>query len=373
MVIVLGSSAQEKTPVTLVSEEYSVATNPFWQNWELSAGVQGLSFYSNQETVINIPKGLFRPFRTQLGVAVAVTKWFAPEIGLRTKAAGLWGRSVISDNKEMNSVKYMHLHEDVMVNITNIFFGYDTDRRWNIIPYGGIGMARNFDDSRNALTLSLGLQNSLRLAKRLKGFLELAVNITGDELDNATAKGGNFFSNHDRWLAAEMGIALELGNNKWNRVPDMDDVEVVPWEETKRELHHAQRQVKNLTEQVEDMQRQLDYTEVVAQCDMPEISIFFDINSAELTNKGQLENIMELVAEAKRTGRTVVITGYADSDTGNAMLNERLSARRADTVAKALMGLGIDEKKIKTVIGGGVATLSQSQANRRAVVTLKNE
>ena len=42
--------AQEKTPVAVdILADYSVATNPFSQNWEIALGIQGLSFYSNQE------------------------------------------------------------------------------------------------------------------------------------------------------------------------------------------------------------------------------------------------------------------------------------------------------------------------------------
>ena len=104
---------------------------------------------------------------------------------------------------------------------------------------------------------------------------------------------------------------------------------------------------------------------------VPQISIFFEIGSAELKHRSQLENIKKLVQTAKEKRKNIVVTGYADSQTGNQQLNERLSARRADTIVKELMEMGIDSKNIKIVIGGGVNIYHQVPANRRVVVSLE--
>ncbi|MBQ9571189.1 MAG: OmpA family protein, partial [Prevotella sp.] len=90
----------------------------------------------------------------------------------------------------------------------------------------------------------------------------------------------------------------------------------------------------------------------------------------ELTHRGQLVNIKKLVQTAKDERRNIIVTGYADSQTGNQQLNERLSAQRADTIVKELLEMGVDAKNIKIVIGGGVDILRQVPANRRVVVSL---
>lgn len=367
---------EEKTPVAVdVLADYSVATNPFSQNWEVSLGLQGLSFYSNQESTLGLSQSPFSGFRTQLGLALAATKWFSPEIALRTKVSGFWGRSVSSEDKALNSVKYMHLHEDVMVNLSNAIFDYKAERPWNVIPYVGIGMARNFDHNENALIFSLGLVNTYRFAEKMKAFLDLSFSVTGDEFDNQTAISKNIFKNHDRWLAAEIGVILELGQNKWKHVPDMDNVEVVPWFETERELKRTRRKVRDLTQEV-DYYRNQKKTEDVAPQPVytnktPEVSIFFEIGSSELKYRGQLENIKKLVEIAKAENRAIKVAGYADSSTGNAQLNERLSAKRADCIVKEIIEMGIDPQHIKIVIGGGVDTLNPLPANRRVVVSLE--
>ena len=369
------ASAQEKTPVALATQaEYSVATNPFSQNWEVSLGIQGLSFYSNQETSLDLSGNPFKGFRTQLGIAASVAKWFSPEIALRTKASGFWGRSVSSDDKDVNAVKYMAIHEDVMVNLSNAIYDYKADRLWSVIPYVGLGMVRNFTHNENALTFDLGLVNTYRINDRLKAFLDLSFNITGDEFDDRTFISKNIFKNHDRFLAAEIGVTYELGQNKWKRVADMDNIEIVPWEETQREMKRIRRQNKDLKDKINWMDSQNVKDEAAAPTiisNIPEISIFFEIGSAELNHRGQLENIKDLVQTAKEEKRTIVVTGYADSSTGNTQLNEKLSARRADTIVKELMEMGIDAQQIKIVIGGGVNTLDLIPANRRVVVSLE--
>ena len=154
----------------------------------------------------------------------------------------------------------------------------------------------------------------------------------------------------------------------------MENIEVVPWFETERELKRTRRQVRDLKQEV-DYYRNQEKTEepapqTIVKSNSPEVSIFFEIGSSELNHRGQLENIKKLVEVAKNEQRTIIVAGFADSSTGNVQLNEKLSARRADTIVKEIMEMGIDAQQIKIVIGGGVNTLNPVPANRRVVVSL---
>lgn len=403
-------SAQENNPVALASgnEELStcIATNPFSDNWELSAGMQGLSFFSNQETALDISKSPFASFRTNISFAVAAAKWFTPQIALRTKISGAWGRSVSTDIKKKNAVNYMHLHEDVMINLSNILYDYEADRKWNIIPYFGGGMVRNFTYNENALIFSLGVMPTYRINNRLKAFTDLSINITGDEFDNQTV----ISKKHDRWITAEIGVTYELGHNRWHRAKELEGIEIISWQETqckKEEMKSLQNMVdkyyegalKNIRSEMEkqseknrqtyksnniknsnnttkknkneNIAEKMSVTAEENEEKAPQISIFFELGSAELTHRSQLVNIKKLVQTAKEEEKNIVVTGYADSQTGNQQLNERLSARRADTIVKELMEMGIDAKNIKIVIGGGVNICHQVPANRRVVVSLE--
>ena len=103
---------------------------------------------------------------------------------------------------------------------------------------------------------------------------------------------------------------------------------------------------------------------------IPDVSIFFEMGIADLNHRGQLENIKKLVKIAQDEKRIITVTGFADSQTGNELLNEKLAARRADTIVKELLEMGVDSHQIRIVNGGGVNTLDIVPANRRVVVSL---
>ena len=134
-------------------------------------------------------------------------------------------------------------------------------------------------------------------------------------------------------------------------------------------MKRIRRQNKDLRDKMMWMQNNPQTKEVAAAptiiSKVPEISIFFELGSAELTHRGQLVNIKKLVQTAKDERRNIIVTGYADSQTGNQQLNQR-----ADAIVKELLEMGIDAKNIKIVIGGGVDILRQVPANRRVVVSL---
>lgn len=223
--------------------------------------------------------------------------------------------------------------------------------------------------------MNLGIVGTYRIAEKLKVYTDFGFTLCGGEFDEQPLKlTSNIINSRDRWLALEIGAILELGQNKWKHVPDMDNVEVVPWFETERELKRTRRKVRDLTQQVDFYRTQKPAEEpapqTIIKSNSPEVSIFFEIGSSELNHRGQLENIKELVEMAKKENRTIVVAGFADSQTGNKQLNERLSARRADTIVKEIMEMGIDAQQIKIVIGGGVNTLNPVPANRRVVVSL---
>ena len=214
-----------------------VFTNSFADNWEVSFGVEGLSFYSSKEEGMNLSKSPFKSFRSNFGAAATVGKWFTPEIGLRTKLSGFWGRSVSRQDKDYNSVKYFSLHEDVLINVSNLIWDYDENRKWDVSPYIGVGMARNFSYNKTPITMNLGIVGTYRIAEKLKVYTDFGFTLCGGEFDEQPLKlTSNIINSRDRWLALEIGAILELGQNKWKHVPDMDNVEVVPWFETEREL-----------------------------------------------------------------------------------------------------------------------------------------
>ena len=130
--ILLPSTVWAQAEVS--GEKHSVATNSFWANWFVQANVAGTSFWSSQEQQSVKFGKLFKDYRTNLGFSLALGKWFTPGLGLRTKFNGLWGRSIISEDKALNASKYWTLQEQVLFNLSNMLMGYNEQRTWNLIP-----------------------------------------------------------------------------------------------------------------------------------------------------------------------------------------------------------------------------------------------
>ena len=138
----------------------SVYTNSFKDNWEFSFGVEYLAFYSQFEQNMNLSKSPFKSFRANFGAAATIGKWFTPEIGMRTKASGYWGKAVIGDNADANSIRFYAIQQQAMLNLSNLIFGYSPERLYSLIPYAGAGFVRNCTYNENSVGFGIGFKTS---------------------------------------------------------------------------------------------------------------------------------------------------------------------------------------------------------------------
>ena len=168
----MGSMAQETTADPV--EKYSVATNSFWSNWFVQVGADWNAFYSNQEHGQGLSRSPFKDFRSTPGFSVAIGKWFTPGLGLRTKFSGVWGRTVVDENKHSNHI--WTLNENVLFNLSNMLYGYNPNRVWNFVPFVGAGINRNCCADRYAMNLSAGILNTFRVSKHVGVHFELGWN-----------------------------------------------------------------------------------------------------------------------------------------------------------------------------------------------------
>ena len=97
---------------------------------------------------------------------------------------------------------------------------------------------------------------------------------------------------------------------------------------------------------------------------------FFKLTKDELTEKAQLINLKEVASTIKRFGLHARIVGAADSQTGTAYLNERLSAKRAEYIAKLLREQGVPQERITVQYQGGINTYEPTEGNRNTSVML---
>lgn len=368
-----ASAVAQNTEVP--SKKYSVATNSFWANWFVSAGIETNGSYTSQENCCN--KNPFSVDRGTLGFNVAVGKWFTPSIGLRTKFDGLWLKQV-NTRDDHHSYKMFNLQEDVMFNLSNMFFGYNEKRVWNFIPYVGLGWAHNLEDGNNELSYNVGLLNNFRVSKRVQIFLDVYATAIEGQFDAAQpdnwASSAKYKSHHwDKYVGASVGVTYNLGKCTWDKVPDVDALMAMNKEQMdalQQSLDEQQAENARLRDMLANQKAEpvvSNTKEFVGTA----ASVFFNINQAKIASRKDLVNVKELAEYAKANNAKIVVSGYADSKTGSAAYNQQLSQKRANTVANELVKMGVNRDNIITEAKGGVDNLSPFSYNRRATVKIQ--
>jgi outer membrane protein OmpA-like peptidoglycan-associated protein len=378
----MASMAQEDPTL-----KYSVATNSFWQNWFVQVNASWNAFYSNEEKGADFAKGPFKDFRSAPGFSVAVGKWFTPGLGLRTKFAAMNGRSVISENKDINDIKFWNLQEQALFNLSNMLCGYSDTRVWNFIPYAGVGITRNCSYNTYELASSLGLLNTWKLSKRVLLNLDLGFTMCGDDFEGRLGskryvdlggKGGEPSpSNHDRWFTAELGLTFNLGRVGWDKTPDVDAIKALSQSQIdalNAQLNDANAENARLNGRLREAlanQKPAETPKAVREFVTTPVSVFFNLDKTNIASQKDLVNIEGVAKYAKENNTNLLVTGYADSATGKPDHNQWLSDERAKTVAEELVKMGVSRDKIETVGKGGVDELSPISFNRRATVQVK--
>lgn len=366
----VAGMAQEGTPEL----KYSVATNSFWSNWFIQANVAGTAFYSSQENNLSLSNSPLKGFRNNLGASVAIGKWFTPGLGLRTKVNGIWGRTVNGDDKKANASKYWQANEQVLFNLSNMLCGYNPNRVWNFIPYLGGGIGRNMTYNSYAMGLQAGLLNEFRLSRKFALNLDLSfgmheADFDGNGIANASSRSPK---SKDRDLNLEIGLTYNLGKATWNKVPDVDAINALHQSQLdalNAQLADANAENDRLNNLIKNHKCPEAKTVTVKEVAMAPVSVFFNIGKSKIASRKDLQNV-KAMTEANKDGKFVV-TGYADSKTGSASYNQKLSQKRADAVANELVKMGVSRDNIEIVAKGGVADLTPISYNRRATVEIK--
>ena len=195
----------------------SVYTNSFKDNWEFSVGVEYLSFYSQFEDGMNLSKSPFKSYRANFGAAATIGKWFTPEIGLRTKASGYWGKAVISDDAEKNSIRFYAFQEQAMLNLSNLIVGYRPDRLYSAIPYAGAGFVRNCTYNDNSFGVGFGLLNRFRINDQVSAHADLGLTFAGNNSYRESMDAPQFQLGRYKWVSLEIGLTFNLGRSTWGQ------------------------------------------------------------------------------------------------------------------------------------------------------------
>lgn len=361
------------------TDKYSVATNRFGANWFVGANVGAQLYVGDCWKADSRWKSITPVFEINAG------KWFTPSIGLRLGIGGYqakgysYGANVGHVKKMVENGIYQtkwgmfYAHGDVMVNLSNLFCGYNESRVYNAIPYASIGWVRSTGSGNkdNEPSIGLGLINRFRVSKAWDLNLELRGNMFNDKMDKI--EGGK---NQEGSMAVMVGATYRFKKRGWTKNSSITPAEM---EAVQSQLRAMNDENKNLKDQIESLKADAANRPVQTAApeqkayDMADYVIFFNINKANLSEKENvnLKNIAEQIKA--NPNAKFKVTGYADKQTGSAAYNEKLSEKRAEVVYNTLVDkYGVNKDQLIKEGKGGVDTMfeNNSRLSRVSIISV---
>jgi len=307
-------------------------------------------------------KDLISP-NAQLGLGYQ----FSPVFAARLQANG-WQSMGGWTMESTTTYKYKYVAPgiDLMLNLSNLVCGYNPNRAFNVTAFlgGGLNIGWGNDEANDlAKTISnksgykleylwdgtkmnpfgrAGLELGFRLSDAVSLLVEGNANILSDKYNSKKA------DNPDWYFNGLVGLRINLGKTYTKIDPPAPVPEPEPEPVVEPEPQPVPQPV--VEQKIEPLKRE----------------IFFTINKWEIRDSEQqkVKDIVDYLAKYPKA--KVDVTGYADAGTGNDRINDRLAAKRADIVVKALREqYGISEDRISySSKGSRVQPFSENDKNR---------
>jgi hypothetical protein len=101
-----------------------------------------------------------------------------------------------------------HLYGDILVDASNLLFGYQPSRIWSLSPYAGAGWMHAWGHSQRsyAVSVNVGILNFFRLGKRLALMLDVRGALTNDRFDREPGERTG-----EGLLTAHLGLLCNFG------------------------------------------------------------------------------------------------------------------------------------------------------------------
>ena len=203
--------------------ESGVLTNGIWDNWfvQFGADMSLLNPYGCNFSKV-IPKGM------TFGLNGAMGKWFTPEFALRGRVQ--WDNGLIPNNglewvapaedPKQNYKKggMATFAIDAMLNLTNVFRGYDPERKWHTTGYVRAGIITQFAEGSGSPLLGAGVEETCRLNDRWSLFGALGYQVSTSEGMGYSTTGVDVAAGTNGFFDIDFGVRLDIGENRFYKV-----------------------------------------------------------------------------------------------------------------------------------------------------------
>lgn len=359
--------------VSASAQEADKTVNVFTPHWYAQAQIGG------QYTLGEIGFGKLLSPNVQVGVGYNFNQVVGARFSLNT-----W-QSKAGQNVAGNTYKwkwnYVAPMVDATFNLTNLFCEYNPDRLVEVGVFGGIGaniawgndeaadaqkailagagknlaevqapLENLWDGTKTRFVARVGANVDFRVSDRVKLGVELSANTLSDKYNSKKA------GNPDWYFNALVGVKVALGETHTTKV--------IP----------APKPVEKIIERIIEKPAPAPAPKVESKVVEENFrrDIFFPIGNTNIA-KSQSTKIAEIVEYMKENpDAKITLTGYADKGTGSAAFNDKIAARRAQTVYNTLAAKGVAKSRmIKESKGCRVQPFEENDMNRVTICIAK--
>ena len=365
--------------VSASAQEADKTVNVFTPHWYAQAQIGG------QYTLGEIGFGKLLSPNVQVGIGYNFNKVVGARFSLNTWQSKA-GQKVVSDGASTTykwKWNYVAPMVDATFNLTNLFCEYNPDRLVEFGVFGGIGaniawgndeavdaqkailagpgknlaevqtpLENLWDGTKTRFVARVGANVDFRVSDRVKLGVELSANTLSDKYNSKKA------GNPDWYFNALVGVKVALGETHTTKViPAPKPVEKIIERIIEKPAPAPAPKTETKQEAVEENFRR---------------DIFFPIGNSNIA-KSQTTKIAEIVTFMKENpDAKITLTGYADKGTGSAAFNDKIAARRAQTVYNTLAAKGVAKSRmIKESKGSRVQPFEENDMNRVTICIAK--
>jgi len=351
--------------------EKAVKQYGFWDNWFIQGQIGASENFSENFS----HAGIFK--LTSPTAAVSVGKYFSPEMGARIQVNGWQARNEGFYNNTRNyyNANFVGGNFDALFNLTNIFCPYKENRFFNLVGIMGIGAEYRFKlnsdvateqadvdrDAKKFVSPRLGLQANFRLSEAVDFNVEANANLD-DDLFNGLRTGKKYEGRGNLLV----GLTYKFPKRGF-KLEDAVDPSTINALNDK--INSQRQQISDLEEQLKAAQNKPAQTVAPAAQVNPMNGIVRFRIGKSVVDEDQKASLYTLANYIKANNLKVSVVGYADKATGKAEVNQKVSEKRAASVAKVLESYGVDSSNITTdAKGDTVQPFDKNDWNRVVIV-----
>jgi outer membrane protein OmpA-like peptidoglycan-associated protein len=267
-------------------------------------------------------------------------------LAARLAVSGMFSKNQYSFPREKYSWNFVQPVVDIKLDLGSLIFGWNPENKFStyIFAGGGLNFSFNNDDAVEAdkkwgvdfqklwdghrfnPVVRGGIGAEYWFSDKAAITLEGNANMLPDHYNSKIGKNDN----RDWRFNAMIGLRYRLGQHKRKTEPLYAQA-------------IAQQEVQPVVVEPEPVVEKPKITK-----DQSELTVYirFTINKSVI-RASELEKLTKLITFLRENPEShVLLTGYADRETGNPQINERLSRERADAVGAFLQQRGISEERI---------------------------